>query len=163
MDNAEQRSAGVILCTLRDGEPYVLLMVQNSKKYKRKGEEDVMDIGAKGAIENGEDERAAALRETEEETGIRPELEKSFREVTKYYYEDILWKTGRMTHINKTVTYFLALINENDAKRIKISHEHLSYKFVKIDDAIKGVGKAGQKRLLRKVRKYIKNKNKRVG
>jgi 8-oxo-dGTP pyrophosphatase MutT (NUDIX family) len=161
MDTAEQRSAGIILYTMRNGVPYVLLMVQNNGRYKRKGKKKVIDIGAKGAIEEGEDEGAAALREAEEETGVRPAIEKDFREVAKYRYKDILWKTGRMTHISKSVVYFLALLSEEDARRIKISHEHLSFRFVNIDDAIKEAGKASQKRIRRKVRDYVKNIKKR--
>ncbi len=156
MDTASQRSAGVIMCTIRNGAVHVLLMVQDNSRYGRSGNDKIIDIGAKGALEKGEDEVAAALREAEEETGVRPAIEKGFREVAKYYYEDVLWKTGRMTRIGKSVTYFLALLTSRQADGIRMSHEHVSCRFVGIDDAIGKVRKAGQKRVLRKVREYAK-------
>ncbi len=158
MDKAEQQSAGTILCMLKDGDAYVLLMTQNSDRYKRMEKTPVVDIGAKGNIESGENEEIAAMRETEEETGITPKFEKDFKEVTTYYYDDILWKTGKMTHIHKTVTYFLSFISPDDIKKIKMSHEHLDYKLVKIDDAIKETTKEGQKSILKKVKSYVEKK-----
>ena len=54
----------------------------------------------KGHIEKGEKAREAALREVEEETGYRCEIEKAFDRV-QYWFK---WK-GEL--VNKTVTWFL--------------------------------------------------------
>lgn len=65
-----KHSAGILLYRLRGGAPEVLLVLPGGPFWRNK------DIGAwqipKGAIEDGEDLLAAALREFEEELGVRP-------------------------------------------------------------------------------------------
>ncbi|HKQ62657.1 MAG TPA: NUDIX domain-containing protein [Candidatus Polarisedimenticolaceae bacterium] len=65
-----KRSVGLLLYRLRDGRLEVLLVHPGGPLWKNK------DLGAwsvpKGEVAAGEDELAAARREVEEETGLRP-------------------------------------------------------------------------------------------
>ena len=89
---ARRRSAGIVLYSAGDGGPEVLLVHPGGPFWAKK------DLGAwsipKGEYEPGEDPRACALREFEEETGRRlsaPELvdlgavvQKAGKEVTAW-------------------------------------------------------------------------------
>ena len=67
-----KRSAGILLYRVRDGTPEVLLVHPGGPFWARR------DLGAwsipKGEYDDGEDPRACALRELEEELGTAPEL-----------------------------------------------------------------------------------------
>jgi predicted NUDIX family NTP pyrophosphohydrolase len=67
------RSAGILMHKRENGAIHVLLVHPGGPFWRNK------DLGAwsvpKGEVEPGEDPRAVALREFEEETGVRPEGE----------------------------------------------------------------------------------------
>jgi predicted NUDIX family NTP pyrophosphohydrolase len=67
-----RRSAGILLYRVRNGTPEVLLVHPGGPFWAKR------DLGAwsipKGEYEDGEDPRACALRELEEELGTAPEL-----------------------------------------------------------------------------------------
>lgn len=81
----------------------------------------------KGNIETNETELEAATRELQEETGIEScRVIPSFRYVLDYKY------TRRNVLISKQVTLFLA---STGVRKVKISHEHIGYSWVKKSDA----------------------------
>ena len=81
----------------------------------------------KGNIETNETELEAATRELQEETGIETiRVIPNFRYVLDYKY------TRRNVLISKQVTLFLA---STGVRKVKISHEHIGYSWVKKSDA----------------------------
>lgn len=81
----------------------------------------------KGNIETNETELQAATRELQEETGIETfRVIPNFRYVLNYKY------TREAMLISKQVTLFLA---STGVRKVKISHEHIGYSWVKKSDA----------------------------
>lgn len=81
----------------------------------------------KGNIETNENELQAATRELQEETGIETfRVIPNFRYVLNYKY------TREAMLISKQVTLFLA---STGVRKVKISHEHIGYSWVKKSDA----------------------------
>ena len=81
----------------------------------------------KGNIETNETELEAATRELQEETGIETiRVIPNFRCVLDYKY------TRKTMLISKQVTLFLA---STGVRKVKISHEHKGYSWVKKSDA----------------------------
>ena len=84
-------SAGGIIVRKVDGEPEVLV----TQHSKHKG----WDF-PKGHLETGESSEVAAVREVEEETGVKAEVVEKVGQ-TQYFY----WEEG--SKVLKTVVYFL--------------------------------------------------------
>ena len=99
----------------------------------------------KGHIESGESEREAAVRECKEETGILDLDFKEFREEVKY-----IFRRGEEL-VSKEVIFFLATTK---TKKVVLSHEHIDYIWLPIDDAIKKVTFDNQRVILNKVKKF---------
>jgi bis(5'-nucleosidyl)-tetraphosphatase len=81
----------------------------------------------KGNIETNETELEAATRELQEETGIE-----SFRVIPNFRYVLDYKYTRKNVLISKQVTLFLA---STRVRKVKISHEHMGYSWVKKSDA----------------------------
>jgi len=106
----------------------------------------------KGHTEKGEEEVATALRELEEETGIKKgEILDGFKEKTHYFFKK------KDDLISKTVMFFLV---RTDSKNIKISFEHQNYIWLKCDDAIKKITFKNVKEIVEKAMKYISSLDK---
>ncbi|MBI1888726.1 MAG: NUDIX domain-containing protein [Candidatus Spechtbacteria bacterium] len=101
----------------------------------------------KGHIEKGETVIGAALREIREETGLSgiaffPE----FKEHIKYFYK---WENENRF---KVVTFFLA---ESKTKSVKISKEHVGYRWVSYEEAVVVCKFKNQKVLLKKANEFL--------
>jgi len=83
----------------------------------------------KGHLESGETAIDAAYREVEEESGLKKEAVKVYDEAKiELSYQN---NYGRP----KTVTYWLAELIDKSAE-VRISHEHINYKWFTVDEAI---------------------------
>ena len=98
---------------------------------------------AKGHVEEGEDDLAAATRELREETGISDvEAIPAFQHEITYFFRDR--KKGL---IRKTVVFFLGQTRAVDPD-IVLSHEHEAFEFLPYDAAIKRVTFPNARRVL---------------
>ena len=115
----------------------------------------VLDYGrhwdfAKGHIEKGESELAAATRELHEETGIREFrlLPEFHREIT-YYFRD-----RRKGLIRKSVFFFLAEVRAAH-QQIVLSREHEGFAFLPFEAAIRRVTFPNAREVLRLARQQL--------
>lgn len=124
-------SAGAIVYRITDESPEILLLENKGEHFEF----------AKGHLEKGEDLYECAKREVIEETGISTvELIDGFHEyftVKKEYLRDTSFKT---------IHLFLVKTDEE----VKISSEHLSCKWVSVEEALKELDKEYEKHVLEK-------------
>jgi 8-oxo-dGTP pyrophosphatase MutT (NUDIX family) len=99
---------------------------------------------AKGHLEKGEDDLAAALRELREETGIADAQPiPGFHHEITYFFRDR--KKGL---IRKTVVFFLGQTAAGDGD-IVLSHEHEGFKFLPFEKAIRETTYPNARQVLR--------------
>lgn len=102
----------------------------------------------KGNIEEGEIEEETAKREVWEETGIKDiHFLQGFKEKIHYFYK----KEGKT--IYKEVTFFLA---ETKTTKVILSFEHIGYKWLSYDEAIKQLTYKTAKEVLKKAKRFLK-------
>ena len=135
-----ERSAGFILYrndpAARGGRVYLLLDYGRHWDY------------VKGHVEAGEDDRAAAVRELKEETGIdAPRIVDGFERPVEYYF-----RSGRHGLIHKTVVFF---VGETVATEVVLSDEHVGAAFLPYDEAIARLTYATAKDLLRSAHEFL--------
>lgn len=134
----EERSAGAVLFYNDNGVRKYLLL-----KHRR-GHWDL----PKGNIEPGEDPIETAERELIEETGIRKfKFYDGYREVIEYYYRR---RGGILVH--KRVIFFLVEALSND---VKISSEHVDYKWVDYSSALELATFRNTKRLINRAESFL--------
>jgi DNA polymerase len=132
-----ERSAGVLLYRGDADDPHFLLL-DYGKHWDY----------AKGHVEKGEDDLAAAQRELTEETGITdPAFDAEFRHEMTYFFRDR--KKGL---IKKTVVFFLA---KTKAKAATLSHEHVGAEFLPYAKALERVTYASAKEALRAAKAFL--------
>lgn len=104
----------------------------------------------KGQVERNESEKDTAARELREETGISDaQFIKDFREKISYFYR----RGGKP--IRKEVTYFL-IQTQQDA--VKLSFEHVGYKWVNYQEAITKLTFKNARNLLKKAREFLEKR-----
>lgn len=114
----------------------------------------VLDYGRfwdypKGHVEKGEDDLTAALRELDEETGIRDVTQvEGFSHELKYFF-----RKGK-TLIRKTVLFFLA---ESETDEVKLSHEHAGYEWLPIDEALKRVTYPSSRKVMQEADAFLES------
>lgn len=143
-------SSSLILGTVRGREDneiyYLLLHYPSSSKAKR----DYWDL-PKGHIEKGEDILDTVRREVLEETGLGGiEFIEGFKETIRYFF-----RIGK-ENILKFVTFFLA---ETKTKEIKISPEHIGYKWLPYQESLSLLTYENAKEILKKANIFIINSN----
>ena len=132
------RSAGFLIV---DKENCEILLIKNKAGH--------WDF-PKGHIEEGENIKEAATRELQEETGI----EISELEITdKTYYIEYFVRTGKNRIDKKRVDLFLAFMKK---RPIKISHEHSTYRWVKLTEVENFIKYKEQLGVLNKLREELK-------
>ena len=134
----EERSAGVILFNKSKDIQFLIL------KYPS-GHWDFV----KGNIEEGENEKETVKRELFEETGIdNLKIHQGFNKKVEYHY----YKKNNKVH--KIVSYYLA---ETNQKEVKLSFEHLDYKWSDYEDLMKSITFENSREILKKGNESIKN------
>lgn len=133
----ERRSAGIILYRRTpQGRLYLLL-------HYRQGHWSF----PKGQIEPGEEPEEAARRELLEETQIdQVRILPGFRAETEYTFDE---GSGP---VHKHVTYFLG---ETDEERVQLSGEHLDYRWLGYEDALKQLTYEDGRRLLQQAEEFL--------
>jgi len=134
-----EKSAGAVIFRKEKGKTFYLLL--HYPRASHRTERDYWDF-PKGHVEKGETEGGAMRREIFEETGIKDlKLVSKFRETVKYFFR---WK-GKT--IFKIVVFYLG---ETKEKEIKISGEHMGYKWLEYDKALKQLNFDNAKEILKK-------------
>lgn len=131
-----EKSAGAVVYTVQDNSlKYLLIKSQNG------------DVGfPKGHIERGETEETAALREIFEETSIKSELVRDFKETVAYTMPN-----GK----NKTVVYFAAKF-QNQTPKHNDGFEHNEYMLLDYEEALRALTFDNMKEILVKANDYLK-------
>jgi 8-oxo-dGTP pyrophosphatase MutT (NUDIX family) len=139
-----EKSAGAVIFRKEDGRPlFLLLHYPSSGKSPR----DYWDL-PKGHIEKGEKELDTVKREVEEETGLKDlKLIEGFKEWIKYFF---VFKGEK---IFKIVTFYLA---ETKTEEVKISSEHIGYKWLPYEEAVNLLTHKNAKDILGKANEYLK-------
>jgi 8-oxo-dGTP pyrophosphatase MutT (NUDIX family) len=138
-----EKCAGAVIFRKERGKIYYLLL-----NYAAIGKVEKTYWGfSKGHIEKGEKEMDAIIREIKEETGIKNlEFLAGFKEAEKYFFE------YKEKTIFKRVYYLLA---ETKTKKIKLSLEHLGYKWLPYKKALESLSFQNAKRILKKANEYL--------
>lgn len=141
MNQRRDISAGVIVFRKNDGICRFLLL--RSSQTKR----PIWEF-PKGAVDRGETLFDAALRELQEETGLRPE---EIRVVTGFEkreeYRFTAGEGGGRTAIRKQVTYYLA---ETERTEVRLSPEESNrYAWLPLDEALRKVRYKARRAFLR--------------
>lgn len=137
-----EKSAGAVIFIKNKEIKYLLLHYPSSSRAAK----NYWDF-PKGHIEKGEKEIETANREIKEETGIEDlKFVKGFKEWIKYFFR------FRGKAIFKIVTFYLA---ETKTKEVKISAEHIGYKWLCYDDAIKQLGFKNAKEILKSANSFL--------
>jgi len=139
-----EKSAGAIIFRKENNNFFYLLLHYPSSA---KAPKEYWDF-PKGHIEKGEDEIKTVKREVEEETGLKDiKIIEGFREWIKYFFK-FEGKT-----VLKFVTFYLA---ETKTKDVKISGEHVGYKWLPYEDAIEQLTFKNAKEILEKANQFFK-------
>jgi 8-oxo-dGTP pyrophosphatase MutT (NUDIX family) len=102
----------------------------------------------KGHVEEGEDDLNAALRELEEETGItKVKVEDGFDHEMTYFF-----RKPRKGLVKKTVIFFLG---RTDAKKVKLSDEHVAAEFLPFAAALKRVTYPNARKALKSAKAFL--------
>jgi len=141
-----ERSAGLIVFRRSEGKRLYLLLHYPRGSRRPKPYWDF----PKGHIEKGEKPIKTAKRELVEETGLTDiRSAKGFQEKIKYFF-----KFQKKT-ILKFVVFFLA---ETKAKKVKLSKEHIGYKWLVFEKALKQLKFQNAKKILKKADVFLQRK-----
>jgi len=141
-----EKSAGAVIFCI-DKEPEFLLLKNTLKKTYWEF--------PKGKIEESESPEAAALRESQEETGLNNlGVIPGFKEVLNWFF------MFNKELIKKEAVYFLAEVSHKDKQKVRISKEHEGFKWVNFEEANKVINIKANRELLGKANDFILEKQK---
>lgn len=142
-----EKSAGAVIFRKENRKLLFLLLHYPSSAKTTK---EYWDL-TKGHIEKGENEIETVKREVEEETGLRDiKFLEGFKEGIKYFFR---WENK---NIIKFVTFYLA---ETRTEDIKISEEHIDYKWLSYEEALKQLTFKNAKDILKKANTFLQTKS----
>ena len=140
-----EKSAGAVIFRKEGNKIYYLLLHYPSNA---KAPREYWDF-PKGHIEKGEKIEETVKREVKEETGLKDiKLIEGFKEWIKYFFK------FKGKNIFKIVTFFLA---ETKTKTVKVSFEHIGFKWLPYEEAIEKLTFKSAKDILKKANDYLKN------
>ena len=138
-----EKSAGAVIFKTNKETEYLLLHYPSSAKAPR----DYWDF-PKGHIEKGEKLEETIKREVKEKTGIKNiKLVENFKETIKYFFRH----EGK--NVLKFVTFFLA---ETKIEEVKISQEHIGYKWLSYPEALNFLTFNNAKEILKKANDFLR-------
>ena len=138
----KETSAGAVVFR-KNGKIYYLLL------HYKSGHWDF----PKGHIEDGEEEDKTVKREIEEETGIKDiKIIDGFKEYIKYFFRKTYEGNKNAPWTFKIVNFYLA---ETKIKQVKLSDEHIGYKWLVYEDALKQLTYKNAKEILKKANRYL--------
>lgn len=138
-----QRSAGIIIYTVKNKKILYLLLLRGKKYWNF----------PKGQMEKGESIIETAFRETKEETGVQArdiKLEKGFRSSYRYTFRV---EKGRI--IYKEVIFFLGYVKDMP---IHISDEHKDFRWFAYEEALRHLLYKNSKKLVREAHSFLLKK-----
>lgn len=100
----------------------------------------------KGHIEMEEGEKEAALRELKEEAGIDGNIVEGFNEKVRYFFR------RQKELVSKEVVFFVV---ETKNTQVTLSYEHIGFKWLPYDEAVKQLTFKNAKDLLKKTRVFL--------
>ncbi len=138
-----EKSAGAIVFKKTEDKIYYLLL-----NYAALDKVEKTYWGfSKGHIEKGEKIEETVKREIEEETGIKDlKFIEDFKETEKYFFK---WENK---NILKFVTFYLA---ETKTEDVKISGEHIGYKWLPFEQALERLTFKNAKEILKKAHNFL--------
>jgi bis(5'-nucleosidyl)-tetraphosphatase len=104
----------------------------------------------KGKLEHGETKHEAAVRELQEETGLTCKIIDGFERKFSYIFKN---KSDEI--VSKEVTLFLG---QTDTQDVKISHEHIDYKWLEFNQAFNKVTFANARQALKAANEFLNPK-----
>ncbi len=135
MSGNKEKACGAILCKIQDGDIYTLVIRHNAGHWGF----------PKGHSEKNETERETAIREVEEETGIKIRFVNGFREETHY---------SPRPGVLKDVVYF---IGEPSGGEEQVQEEEVSeMRWVRLYDAAALLTYDNDSQLLKKAVRFLK-------
>jgi 8-oxo-dGTP pyrophosphatase MutT (NUDIX family) len=141
-----EKSAGGVVFRKENGTIFYLLLHYPSGSRAKK---DYWDF-PKGHIEKGETLEETVKREIKEETGLKDiEFIDGFKETIKYFFN------FQDKKVLKFVTFFLL---ETQEKEVKISSEHIGYKWLPFEEALESLNFENAKGILKKANDFLKKK-----
>ncbi len=136
-----ERSAGVIIFYMKEEEPLFLLL-----------EYETYWGFVRGNIEEGEGLEETIKREAKEEANLSDvKIIKGFKEIQQWFYK----LHGKLRR--KIAIYLLGEISEGQTEDVRVSFEHKSFKFVKLQDALELMRINNEKKMLENAYEFIKD------
>ena len=103
----------------------------------------------KGHQEKGEEEHDTVMREVREETGMGTiRILEGFNSIIRYNFK------SRGALVGKAVSFYIA---ETGSKEVRLSFEHIGFKWLEYNEALKLVTFSNSKELLEKVNAFLLN------
>ena len=137
-------SAGVVIYRMENDNPKYLILQHERRHW---------DF-VKGNLEKNEKLRDTMIREAMEETGIQDlKFDNGFEKKISYFYR----RNGKTVY--KEVVFGLA---ETKTDQVKISYEHIGYKWVNYDEALKTLSYENSRKTIKKAHKKIMKKQKNI-
>ena len=139
-----EKSAGAVIFYLHDKEPiFLMLKYPNYWGF------------VKGLIEPGEEEHETARREAKEEANLsKLKFVEGFKHIIKYFFK------FKGEAISKEVVFFLAEVSREEAKKVKISHEHNDFQWLNFNSSIKIIKHKNEKEILEAADNFLEEYSK---
>ncbi len=139
-----EKSAGAIIYRKEGNKVYYLLLYYPSSLRSDRGYWEF----SKGHVEAGESDQEAAVREIQEETGLRDLIfDPKFKKIIKYFFR------VENKNVFKMVIFYLAQTNTSN---IILSSEHSDSKWAEFDEAISFLKFKNSKQLLTAANDFLK-------
>jgi len=150
----KEKSAGAVVFREEDSEIYYLLL--HYGKASPAGGGGHWDF-SKGHPEEDEEEEETVKREVEEETGIKDiKIIDGFKEYIKYFFRKTYdlrkEEKKKAPWVFKTVIFYLA---ETKTREVKISFEHVGYKWLPYEQALEQLTYKKAKEILKKANNFL--------